>query len=99
MGERIQVFGDSEQGIEGQGLRRQPERPARRPVCERVATREADLTGVGLDPPANDPNKCRLAGAVRTQESVDFAWRHLEANGLQDTTGAEAMADSIDLQD
>jgi len=58
-----------------------------------------DLTGGGLDQPADHGDAGGLAGPVRTQETEDLARLDLEIDAVDGRDLTEFLAQGLDFQD
>ena len=97
--EEAQVVGAADLLVEGDGLRRQAERP---PIL-RVAwvpveglVREADHPFVRFEQTDRHVDRRRLAGAVRTQQPEHFAGLHFEGQVVDRAQVAEGLADMVE---
>jgi hypothetical protein len=60
-------------------------------VAPGIAAQQGELAGVGAEQAEQDPDRGRLAGAVRSEEAVDRARRDVEVQAVEGSGGAEPL--------
>src|SRR3954471_1735117 len=66
-------------------------------VAPRVAAEQARGAAVGAIEAEQNPDRGRLAGAVRAEKSMDLALGHRQIEGVQRARGAEGLDEVVDL--
>src|SRR5206468_1702801 len=66
-------------------------------IAADVEAETGALAAIGGQQPAQHPDRCRLARAVRTEEAIDRSPLHLHRQIMHDLATVEGLAQSLDV--